>query len=171
MQSVRIRGYGIVSAYGVGTASLVLGLRAGRPALSAVTDTPVPALRALTVSAFPPGLFSHDQRGAVETVLAAVGEALRGAGAKAPLGDCALVCGGTNTFGNTSRTPPSRKKTSKNPSSAQANGETHPICCISAGMIMRGTNTPPMPARISTEIGPKNVACSIVRANEAIKKP
>lgn len=98
MESVRIRGYGIVSAYGVGTAPLVAGLRASRAIVSAIVNAPVPALNGLKVSALPPGLFAPDQRGAVDILMAAVNEALRRADTNAPLGDCALVCGGTNTF-------------------------------------------------------------------------
>ncbi len=98
MGHVSIRGYGIVSAYGIGTAPLVAGLRAGRAALAPLVESPIPALRGLNVSALPTGLFASDQHGAIATVMAAVDEALRRAGASAPLDDCALICGGTNTF-------------------------------------------------------------------------
>jgi 3-oxoacyl-[acyl-carrier-protein] synthase I len=98
MSSVVIRGYGIVSAYGLGCVPLVAGLRASRAPLTPLTESPVAALNGVNVSALPAGCFAHAGPGALDAVLAAVDEALRAAGVSAPLDDCALVCGGGNTF-------------------------------------------------------------------------
>ncbi len=98
MSSVLIRGYGIVSAYGLGAAPLVAGLRAARPSLTPLVDSPVAALKGVNVSALPPECITHDTQGAMDIVLGAIEEALHAAGVRVPLGDCALVCGGSNTF-------------------------------------------------------------------------
>jgi 3-oxoacyl-(acyl-carrier-protein) synthase len=96
--SVCIRGYGIVSAYGEGRAPLVAGLSAGRAQLAPFAQAPVSALRAITVSARDRARFPANEKGELALVRAAVTEALTHAGLGAPLGDCAVLCGGSNAL-------------------------------------------------------------------------
>lgn len=93
MASVRIRGVGLVSTYGAGAAALLPGLRSGVAEPTVLSDAAVPLLNGIRVSALPRGLFRLNTDGALEAVLAAAGEALDRASARAPLGDCALTCG------------------------------------------------------------------------------
>jgi 3-oxoacyl-(acyl-carrier-protein) synthase len=100
MASVRIRGFGVVSAYGAGAAPLAQGLRAGRATLAPYRDAPVPALRALAVSLRDRARFPADEQGERDMVRFAVREALARAGVEEgePLGDCAVLCGGSNAL-------------------------------------------------------------------------
>jgi len=93
MNSVRIRGYGIVSTYGAGVAPLVAGLRRGTAEPGVLSDPAVAALAGVKVSALPPQMFRFDVDGSLAMVLAAAGEALAQAGVQQPLGDCAVLCG------------------------------------------------------------------------------
>ncbi|HYM48649.1 MAG TPA: beta-ketoacyl synthase N-terminal-like domain-containing protein [Burkholderiaceae bacterium] len=93
MPSVPIRGYGIVSAFGAGSAPLVSGLRRGVAEPSTLSSAPVPSVNGSRVSALPPGLFRFDADGVLDVVLVAAREALERAGVRAPLGNCALTCG------------------------------------------------------------------------------
>ena len=95
MTGVCIRGYGIVSTYGVGRAPLVAGLRSGRAEPVAFTDSPVPALADVVVSPLPSQSLRADFDSLFNTVMTAVTEAL--ADVRSPLGDCAVLLG-TNTL-------------------------------------------------------------------------
>jgi 3-oxoacyl-(acyl-carrier-protein) synthase len=93
LASVSIRGYGIVSTYGVGSASLVAGLRSARADPVALSNAPLSALADVMASPLPHGSFSFDVDGLLDTVMAAATEALENAAARAPLGDCAVLFG------------------------------------------------------------------------------
>jgi 3-oxoacyl-[acyl-carrier-protein] synthase-1 len=92
VNSVAIRGYGIVSTFGAGVAPLVAGLRRGPAEPGVLSAPPVAALAGIRVSALPE-TFRFDVDGALAIVLAAAGEALANAGVQEPLGECAVLCG------------------------------------------------------------------------------
>ena len=62
-------------------------------------------------------------------------------------------------YGSISKKPASRTKISLKPDNPQLSGDTLLIICIKRGIMNVGIHTPPIAAKMTTEIAPKMLAC------------
>lgn len=95
MKPVRVRGVGLVSAYGNGVAPAVAGMRSGRDSIGALSLFPVAFADRIKINQLDHRALPTGEALASHLMAQAIDEALARGGVAAPLRDCALLVGTT----------------------------------------------------------------------------
>ena len=95
MKPVRVRGVGLVSAYGNGVAPALAGMRSGRDSIGPLSLFPLPFADRIKINQLDHLALPAGEALASRLMTQAIDEALAHAGVAAPLTDCALLVGTT----------------------------------------------------------------------------